>query len=283
MSDAWGAFAQGLGGLKQGLQSWEDRFYQADYMSQYSRGLAEIEKAYSVYNQDLHKKKWDLPQGADGSMIPNTFGQIDESRLLVDHQMQDKEARDIVMRTTTNNKARDQLATVLEQKAASNWSQVRGVWMEAHEREMIQDSDRIIEGYMNSTATPDKKKLQIKNLLTANVGVGLRTAGDAAAYEQKLYDQVDTTWAFEQAMDVARKSGMDPAVSDKWISDPLNTPFWNNRPEEREKLKKVARDAITIQRDDLNRLNKEFDDKADAQVEQLKYDVRDSIPGLKTE
>ena len=245
--------SQGLGGLAQGLQAAGNRFYEADRVSQYSSGIAALDRAFTLYNQDISKKKWSAPIGSDGQLIDRTIGQIDEDMLQADHEAQVETARDIINRTTTNKQARDQLLQVLEQKSAANYGQVRAIWQTNREHEMIAESDRNIEQYRLGVEPAATRKKKIEAQLQLDVASGLRYADDAAIYQTKLFYKIDEDAVREKSMLIARSAGLDTKYAEQWID--INAKMLT--PDDREKAKQRLRAECEYARSEIERATRE--------------------------
>lgn len=232
------------------------QLHEADRVSQINTGALAIEQAFSLYNRDLTKKKWDRPAGADGALIPYTFGQIDENELAADHAAQVKTVEDIVARTTTNKAARDYLTNLVQQKANANYSQVWNSWFTEHNIELVGQSDANIASIVGSNKTPEGKKAAIAQQLNTDAGSGIRRAADVARYRQTVEQQIDSSWAFGSAIEVAKKAGYSADASDLWLDQ--NTAFWNGDPTKRQAAKVAVRQEVEYQKGQKDAADNQF-------------------------
>jgi len=279
--DALGILSAGLGKLGSALEHYSDRLYEADRVAQYSSAIAQIDRGFQTYNRGLVDKRWDAPLGADGKLIPRTLGQIDETILGADHERLVRDQQEFINRTVTNTQAKEQALRALEQKAVANYGQVTKLWETFRIHEMVAMSDRNITLYIETGDPADvvTKKEKIRAQLFADVQSGIRYADDAAVYQEKLYDQVETAAAMAGALDAAKAANYDVAVAERWIE--ANTPYWAAAPNKRQALKNIVRDEIAYQQREELRLAQEHDDKASRTLEDAELANMNNIEGIR--
>lgn len=242
------------------LGAFRDRLDEADRVSQYSSGLAAMDRAFLQYNRGLKDKRWarprqsdDVPgsvdasglEGSNGASAELTIGQIDEEYLAADHQTMVQAQRDFIRRNFSHRKAQEQLLQVLEQRAAQNYDSAAKLWSTHRMQQMVFSSDANINYYAQKKGlTPDQRMLRINAQLQADVNNGLRLADDAAMYRAKLQDQIQSAWAVGTAVEQAKAAKWDTAASDAWLDE--NTPFWDGDPVKRMAAKNDVR-KIAVQ------------------------------------
>lgn len=238
----------------QTLSGFSERLLEADRVSQYSSGLAAMDRAFGLYERTLKEKRWprirsneDTGAVEPSSGVEYTLGQIDEPLLATDYDGFVRTQRDFIQQNFRNKRAQEQLLQVLEGKSVAHYEQVYRLWETYKVHELIADSDRTIKYWAENTAlAPEERIAEVTNILNSNVQGGLRFADDAAMYLEKATDQVYSSWAIIGAVEQAKLAGWDPKAADTWLD--ANTPFWNTDPVKREAARNVVRSRVEWER-----------------------------------
>lgn len=290
-SDALNQWAEGSLRLSRTLSAFSERLQEAERVSQYSSGLAAMDRAFSTYNRSLKDKRWARPR--DSAEIPGsvdgtgpgtgdawTLGQIDEATLAADHDAMVKEQRAFIMQNFRNRKAQEQLLQVLERQAVQNYDRVADLWGTYKTHELIAESDRNIKHYAAKTdRTPEQRVAVIKTLLQSDVERGLRFADDAAVYLEKITDEIQSSWAVQSALEQAKAAKWDVGAADAWLD--ANTPFWDLDPAKREAARNTVRDRVAREQREQQRLDDMHDDAAWRALEDFDLANHDELEALR--